>query len=278
MSNNTLQVAENFYSVQAEGWTTGVPAYFIRLAGCNLSCGFSKTGLVNLSRHIKSLPDNKTRAGGLDHEFADLYQSGEASWVCDSASVWLRGNRTSFAEIVLDWEKLKILDWVRENRVHLIWTGGEPTIPAHQESIVKFLDYVYDNNGIKAFNEIETNGTVYIKQHLFEKLDQINCSAKLKNSGMSEDKCIVPEAILRIMEHHNYWFKFVISSEADIEEIIKTYIEPFGIPGMRVILMPALDKPEEFLDKTRMILELAKKYGFIGLTRLQLSWGAVTGV
>jgi organic radical activating enzyme len=36
---------ETFYSLQGEGQYTGTPAYFIRLAGCNLSCDFCDTDI-----------------------------------------------------------------------------------------------------------------------------------------------------------------------------------------------------------------------------------------
>ena len=36
---NSLPIAESFYSIQGEGMTTGYPAVFVRLAGCNLMCG-----------------------------------------------------------------------------------------------------------------------------------------------------------------------------------------------------------------------------------------------
>jgi 7-carboxy-7-deazaguanine synthase len=38
-----LQLSEIFYSIQGEGTWTGVPAVFVRLAGCNLACGFCDT-------------------------------------------------------------------------------------------------------------------------------------------------------------------------------------------------------------------------------------------
>ena len=41
-----LKLSEGFYSVQAEGVTTGIPAYFVRLEGCNLICGGPGGSLV----------------------------------------------------------------------------------------------------------------------------------------------------------------------------------------------------------------------------------------
>lgn len=38
-----LQISEIFYSIQGEGTWTGIPAVFVRLAGCNLACDFCDT-------------------------------------------------------------------------------------------------------------------------------------------------------------------------------------------------------------------------------------------
>lgn len=57
-----LVVSECFYSIQGEGRTTGVPAVFLRLAGCNLLCK---------SEH----------------------------WVCDSIEVWQKGYKTPFDKV-----------------------------------------------------------------------------------------------------------------------------------------------------------------------------------
>ena len=35
---NPLPVMEQFYTLQGEGTWTGTPAYFIRLAGCDVGC------------------------------------------------------------------------------------------------------------------------------------------------------------------------------------------------------------------------------------------------
>lgn len=38
MTESNLIVSEKFYSIQGEGQTVGIPAVFLRLAGCNLDC------------------------------------------------------------------------------------------------------------------------------------------------------------------------------------------------------------------------------------------------
>lgn len=269
MSEGTLNLSESFYSVQCEGHTTGYPAYFIRLKGCNLSCGLS----IARTREILKAGAGNTESGDF---IGDLHATGAATWTCDTAPVWLFGKSTSFEDLTERWRNDNVYDWICDGRVHLIWTGGEPTIPKHQSNIVEFLNWL-DKPAV--YNEIETNGTFFIKDELFERLHQINCSVKLANSGMTKEQRIVPTALQRIMQHSNYWFKFVISTEEDMQEINRDFIQPFNIPWNRVLMMPGLDNRENFHERTRFVLEMAKKYGFIGLTRLHVSsWDQTTGV
>jgi 7-carboxy-7-deazaguanine synthase len=254
---DTLNISEDFYSVQGEGKTSGVPAYFIRLKACNLMCG-GKDG--------------------------SLMESGDATWWCDTEYVWRKGLEKPFQYLVDRWNEENILDWVKQGRVNLIWTGGEPSIPKNQRAINNFLQWFYDNYGtvrsdFKVFNEIETNGTIYIEDDMFSKLSQINCSVKLANSGMDAKRRIVPKALKRIMEHKNYWFKFVISTEECLHEIVRDFITPFNIPATRVLMMPGLDKRENYHERTKFCMEMGKKYGYTALTRLHVSaWDQTTGV
>ncbi len=257
---DTLNISEDFYSVQGEGATSGVPAYFIRLRACNLMCG------------------------GAD---GSLMKEGKATWWCDTEYVWKKGLEKKFEYLVDRWKQENILPWVQQGRVHLIWTGGEPTIPKNQRAISNFLNWFeittqwkgHDETRGSVYNEIETNGTIYMENDLFNHINQINCSVKLQNSGMDKKRRIVPEAIERIMSHHNHWFKFVISTEQCLDEIQRDFIEPFDIDPKRVIMMPGLDKQENYHERTKFCMEMAKKHGFVGLTRLHVSaWDQTTGV
>jgi hypothetical protein len=123
----------------------------------------------------------------------------------------------------------------------------------------------------KPYYEIETNGTIVIDDRLWGSLDQINCSPKLSNSGMTEKQRINPDAIKRIMEHSNYTFKFVISNEEDIKELFRDFVVPFSIPLTNVVCMPGLDSQTDFHERTQFVLEMSKRYKFRGLTRLHIS-------
>jgi len=289
-AKDKLLISSDFYSVQGEGISSGIPSYFVRLGNCNLTCGMSRLFANKLMKE-KSLEDGEIFKGDLELE-------GKATWTCDSTSQWLwRGEEKDFQYLIDQWKEQGIYEDIKNGTIHIIWTGGEPTIKGHQEAIVNFTKYLleqddnrntspylksyFDWNGergskkqfikVPTSDEIETNGTIYIEDDLFYQLDQINCSPKLSNSGMTEKQRIVPAAIRRITEHKNYQFKFVISTEDDVKEIFRDFVEPFNIPLKNVVCMPGLDSQTDFHERTQFVLEMAKKYKFRGLTRLHIS-------
>jgi 7-carboxy-7-deazaguanine synthase len=270
ISPDKLMISSDFYSVQGEGRSTGVPSYFIRLGLCNLTCGFSRA-FGNQLLKDKALEDGEIFKGDLELE-------GKATWTCDSTSQWLwRGEDKDFDYLINQWIEQGIYQDILDGTIHLIWTGGEPTIKGHQVAIVNFLKYWGNKEPYfisvveDVYNEIETNGTIYIEDDLFKVLNQINCSPKLENSGMTEKQRIKPEAIKRIMEHDNYQFKFVISTEDDVIELFRDFVVPFNIPLKNVVCMPGLDSQDDFHERTQFCLEMAKKYKFVGMTRLHIS-------
>jgi organic radical activating enzyme len=242
----------------------------------------------------KSLEDGEIFEG-------DLHKEGKATWTCDSTSQWLwRGEDKDFQYLIDRWKEQGIYEDIKNGTIHIIWTGGEPTIKGHQEAIVNFHKYwllqvdpsttlpgkeyawrLPENDLIVRhnYNEIETNGTIYIERDLFGYIDQINCSPKLSNSGMTEKQRINPDAIKRIMEHPNYQFKFVISNEEDVKELFRDFVVPFSIPLSKVVCMPGLDDVSNFEERTQFCLEMAKKYKFRGLTRLHIAaWNKTLNV
>ena len=265
IKTDKLLISSDFYSVQGEGISSGIPSYFVRLGVCNLSCGMSRKQLNEITK-AQELEDGEIFVG-------DLQAQGLASWTCDSTSQWAwRGEDKDFQYLIDRWKEQGIYDDILDGTIHIIWTGGEPTIKQHQEAISNFTEFwAFINPYLAPYYEIETNGTIVIEYKLFNLLDQINCSPKLANSGMTAKQRIVPEAIERIMKHSNYQFKFVISTEEDVNEMFRDFIVPFNIPLRNVVCMPGLDSQEDFHERTQFVLEMAKKYKFRGLTRLHIS-------
>jgi organic radical activating enzyme len=275
INTDKLLISSDFYSVQGEGISSGVPSYFVRLGVCNLTCGMSRKFANQLAKD-KALEDGEIFEG-------DLHKEGKATWTCDSTSQWLwRGEDKEFQYLIDRWKEQGIYDDIKNGTIHIIWTGGEPTIKQHQEAISNFYKYwnmVYPSTTKTGYHEIETNGTLYIENNLWYILDQINCSPKLSNSGLDAKQRINPDAIKRIMEHSNYQFKFVISNEEDVNEMFRDFIEPFNIPLKNVVCMPGLDDVANFEERTQFVLEMAKKYKFRGLTRLHIAaWNKTLNV
>lgn len=265
LTADKLLISSDFYSVQGEGKSTGVPSYFVRLATCNLTCGMSRLFANKLLKE-RNLEDGEIFKGDLELE-------GKATWTCDSTSQWLwRGENKDFQYLIDRWKEEGIYEDVRSGLIHIIWTGGEPTIKSHQRAIVNFTNYWRSlDSQITPFYEIETNGTIEVSEDLFPLLNQINCSPKLENSGMTKKQRIVPAAIKGIMEHDNYQFKFVISTEDDVKELFRDFVKPFNIPLQNVVCMPGLDDQADFHERTQFCLEMAKEYKFVGMTRLHIS-------
>ena len=278
IDSNKLLISSDFYSVQGEGISSGVPSYFVRLGICNLTCGISRQFANNLLKEA-SLEDGEIFKGDLELE-------GKATWTCDSTSQWLwRGVDQEFDYLINRWKDEGVYDDILKGDIHVIWTGGEPTIKGHQQSIVNFTNHWVNrhvNTVYETYNpyyEIETNGTIVINEPLFNCLDQINCSPKLSNSGLDVKQRINEAAIRRVMEHKNYQFKFVISNEEDVLELFRDFVVPFSIPLKNVVCMPGLDDVANFEERTQFVLEMAKKYRFRGLTRLHIAaWNKTLNV
>ena len=242
-----LSIAEVFFSIQGEGRHSGTPAVFVRVAGCNLSCGAVGRDLAEVN------PTEDDPVEG-------------ASWLCDTIDVWRKPDNVYSTEEFID--ELRARGWIEnllEKDVHFVLTGGEPTMPNHQEAWTDFMNRFEAVFGETPFVEVETNGTFVFTKDFLETVDHVNCSLKLSNSGHSIDDRIKPEAIgqLQIFDQTQspvtFDWKFVVSGQDDIEEV-NDLVTSFNMEN--VILMPAGLSREQLKETYPRAIEFAKERGW----------------
>ena len=149
----------------------------------------------------------------------------------------------------------------------VVITGGEPLL--QKQKIDMLIDLMPD----WAF-EIETNGTIMPTDKQLERV-QFNCSPKLENSKNSKQARFRPEVLLTFNKIPNSQFKFVVMTEADVQEVEQDFVEGLGLDINKVILMPQGVTHEEVSANAKMVAEIAKLKGYKLLGRMQVEiWGA----
>jgi len=229
-----LRISEQFYSLQGEGKTMGVPSVFVRLQACNILC--------------------------------------KGEWVCDTIDVWKTGKKTSITQWLNSIEK-----YVRffKKGTHLIFTGGEPLL--QQKGIQYAVKEFEKRFGFKPYIEIETNGTMMPTHDTIKIVDLFNCSFKLANSGVREDRRLKYDVLAELNQHHTI-FKIVVGTNMDFLEAEKTF-NRVGIKHKDIWLMPPGDNIEDIMKQSPITAEICIREGYNFSSRLQVVlWNLTTGV
>lgn len=248
-----LVISEMFYSVQGEGITVGIPAFFIRLTGCNLLCG------------------------GWAHA-KDLNLHDGATWACDTFSVWKRGTRYTFEQVLEHLQKWNFLERTKNQSAHIIFTGGEPLLK--QEGIASFVEWLVKTHHYTEYPiiEVETNCTLLPLPELEKIVSYWNVSPKLSNSGMPYEKRINIEALEAFNRSFKTIFKFVVDREQDWSEI-KELMRLGVVSRDKIVLMPAGSSTVELFSSSKWTAELAKREGVRMCPRMHVNiWEQATGV
>ena len=203
----SLPISETFFSIQGEGKLTGVPSFFIRTSGCNLRCAWCDTPYASWN------PDGGPRS------IDSLVEQALAT-----------------------------------NTRHAVLTGGEPMMFPHIETLAHELKRA----GLHI--TIETAGTI----HRTLPCDLMSISPKLSNSTPTnrtfapshpaaslsplalsqwairhEARRLNFDALNRLLATYpDHQLKFVVASEADLEEIDSVLAQLSNWQPADVLLMP----------------------------------------
>lgn len=194
---------------------------------------------------------------------------------CDTPHTWDWRKFNKQKEIhKITFEKLcEIFKYFKNkyNLYSLVISGGEPLL--QQKELLPFVEFLKKEDWRI---EIETNGTIIPKQGFIKFIDQINCSPKLSNSKDLERKRIVPKTLQFLSQSKITNFKFVISKNEDVNEVLDL-VDKFQLK--EVYLMPQASSKKELLQRSLWLEKICNKYNFIFTTRLSITdSGIVRGV
>jgi len=240
-------LTEQFFSIQGEGKYAGVPSYFLRTGGCNLSCpGFGA----------------KYEVGGETRLGCDTYFSVDSHF----AKTWIKVDDAQelIASLKTEFEKIGY-------KPHMVITGGEPLMYHNDKVFYAVVTWLAEENIQITF---ETNGTIEID---FEKYPAYkSCifalSLKLENSGEPKAKRIVPEALKNVQLHAKEAFlKFTIDAKLvdttaldEINEIREI------LPNFEVYCMPVGESRDTIWKNDRAVFSFCMQHNFHYSDRLHI--------
>ena len=278
-----LTVNEIFVSIQGEGLYAGVPSIFMRLTGCNLYCSWK--GLMGTS-----MCDSLYASHPKDRKKEIRYKT--VSEVYDA-----------IMEIRKQYPNVK----------SLVVTGGEPLL--QRGGLLK----LFERLGRDLLISFETNGTLPPFTHIDYKkynidsynfnIDLYTISPKLKSSCYFEGSTL-PEVIQKYHVAHrinnenlikfirndenDFMFKFVVSTEEDIEEIkdifkrIVKWYEDFDYDRLENVkkrlvnqtyIMPCGETDEKLQKSRELCVKACLENGWSYTDRLHIIiWGNKRGV
>lgn len=224
-----------FYTIEGEGEFIGKPSVFMRMSMCNLTCiGFASEDSPN---------------------------------GCDSYISWSVKNKMTFKQIFEMMEENNYIEHLQNNAI-LKLTGGEPLI--QQKQLLKFIAAFNSRYKFVPLIDFETNATIMPDKEWKDNLNvTFTTSPKLTTNGDPEEKTYKVD-VLKWHAEHNSGFKFVITSDRDIEEIWQKYVKGINIPLNRIWFMPCCGSREEHVEKAMAVAEYAKAMHVNFSPRLQL--------
>lgn len=299
--------SEIFYSVQGEGFYTGVATAWLRFFLCNLQCdGFGQKDPTDPQTYtlpykdidissIKSVEDLPVWKYGCDSSY---------SWSKKFKHLQHRGNPEYIANQILDSIKTEYNVDSKFNHpsgqpIHMCFTGGEPLMKHSQECVTGILDYFDSIHNSPRYVTFETNATQPLKNTFANFMTNwreqggeifISSSPKLFNtSGESNKDAIKPEILSEYcaLSKGRGQMKFVVNGKKETWEELGEVVNQYRKAGVTypVYIMPVGATEEaqtgnlEGYGSAGDIAEMAFKRGYNVSARVHVYlWGNKIGV
>jgi organic radical activating enzyme len=203
----------------------------VRLSRCNLSCTWCDTAYT-----WRFVGDHRPHRDGVAYERA--------------------ANQVTLSETDVA-QRIAAL-----GKPRLVVTGGEPLLQA--PALARMLALLP-----RVAIEIETNGTVAPPPALDALVDQYNVSPKLAHSGNPSELALIPERLRHWAAEPRAFFKFVVATPADVEEVLML-AEGYGIPHGRIWLMAEGTDPATLVARERWLAQLCLEHNLTLSKRMHI--------
>jgi 7-carboxy-7-deazaguanine synthase len=248
-----MVINEIFYSLQGEGLLAGVPAIFIRLAGCSLRCKWcdTKYALDPSAGEELSISQIIDRVDNIKHSPLSTLASAKR---VEAGRRPQRKNIINSAHSAVS----AVKGWAKDGCNFVVITGGEPMINPQLPELTAELK----KHGKHI--TIETAGIKFIPDLA---CDLMSISPKTSNSGQTTENF---SATRQLIERYPYQLKFVVDTPDDLPEIQRAIEQIGNVIPERIMLMPQAKTRDELIAKSPMVAELCKQTGYTFCNRLQI--------
>lgn len=241
---------EIFHTLQGEGRGIGRPSVFIRASLCNLHCIWCDT---DYTWNWSDTPHAHERDA--DPSYHKYERAGQ---IIDLTTSELAAHLARYP------------------CRNFVFTGGEPLL--QEKGWLDLMCCLDEDGGPRPHFEIETNGTLLPGGDFLARVDQVNVSPKLSNSGVDAASRCKPRILAAFAGTGKADFKFVIGSPTDLGEVLALLTEA-SLPRDRVFLMPKALSVAELEKNQGSVAEMALAHGLRYSDRLHLRlYGAKRGV
>jgi len=181
---------------------------------------------------------------------------------CDTPYTW-NWKQFDKSKEIIEMSINEIVEQLQKSEVKaVVISGGEPFLQQKE-----LITLIHTLKLLGYWVEIETNGTIVPTSEFVRLIDQINCSPKLANSGDPFNLRIKEKALQVLVQSGKANFKFVVSTDDDIQEIVQL-VRTHKM--QEVYLMPEGITKEALQQKEQQVKTLCQVHGFHFTQRLHI--------